>query len=186
MNKIILAMLFATSTAWAAPQSFKVDSGHTYPSFEIDHFGISTQRGRFNETKGNIVVDESTGKASVDVVIQAASIATGNPALEKHLKSADFFDVDVYPTIHFKSDDVIFQGSKPVKLWGTLTMHGVSKRIGLTMNHYVVKPHPFTQKPVLGAEASAVIQRSDFGLKTALPGVSDDVKLLLNIEAIGE
>lgn len=186
MNKIIIGMLLATSTAWAAPQTFTIDSGHTYPSFEIDHFGISTQRGRFNDTKGTVVLDQEKGDAKVNVVIRSESIATGNPALEKHLKSADFFDVEQYPEIHFRSDNVIFQGKKPVKIFGTLTMHGIEKRIGLVVDKYIVKPHPFTQKSVLGAEASTVIQRSDFGLKTALPGVSNDVKLLLNLEAIGE
>lgn len=186
MNKIILAMMLATSTAWAAPQTFTIDSGHTYPSFEIDHFGISTQRGRFNDTKGTVILDEEKGTAKVDVVIRSESIATGNPALEKHLKSADFFDVEKFPEISFQSDNVIFQGKKPIKIFGTLNMHGVSKRVGLVIDKYITKPHPFTQKPVIGAEASTIIQRADFGLKTALPGVSNDVKLLLNLEAIGE
>jgi len=171
-------------TAAAAPETYTIDSRHTFPSFEVSHLGFSTQRGRFNNTTGRIVLDRAAQKAEVEVTIDAASIDTGLEELEKHLRNADFFDVENHPTITFKSTAARFNGDRLAALEGNLTMRGQTRPVTLTIDRFTCGPHPFTKKAVCGADASATIKRSDFGIKYALPVVGDEVKLRIQVEAI--
>ena len=174
--------LFATS-AVAAPETYKVDSTHTFPSFEVGHLGFSTQRGRFNTTSGTIVMDRAKKTASIDIAIDAASINTGLAKLEDHLKTPDFLDVAKHPTITFKSTGARFEGDKLAAVDGKLTMRGVTKPVTLAVSSFYCGMHPIIKKPACGADAVTTIKRSDFGINYALPAVSDEVKLLIQVEA---
>src|SRR4051794_24363250 len=99
----VVALSLVGGVALAAPESYTVDPGHTYPSFEISHLGFSTQRGRFDKTTGRLTLDREAKSASVEISIDANSIDTGNAKLEEHLRKPDFFDVAQFPAITFKS-----------------------------------------------------------------------------------
>ena len=179
---VALATLVA-GTAYAAPESYNIDSTHTFPSFEINHLGFSTQRGRFNKTTGSIVLDRAAKKANVDITIDANSISTGLEKLEAHLRAEDFFDVAKYPTITFKSTAAKFDGDKLATVSGNLTMHGVTKPVTLTVTSFYCGFNQAYKKDACGADAVTTLKRSDFGINYALPAVSDEVKLLIQVEA---
>jgi len=189
MNNIRLTTLVAAAVAVAvalpgqAADSYTIDAGHTYPSFEIGHLGFSTQRGRFNKSAGKITLDRAAKTGSVEITIDVASIDTGNAKLQDHLKSEDFFAAAQFPTITFKSTALKFDGDRLTSADGDLTIHGVTKPVSLAVSAFKCGAHPFTKKELCGADASVTIKRSDFGIKYALPAVADDVKLLLNVEA---
>jgi polyisoprenoid-binding protein YceI len=187
MNTRIATLAVTTllaGTAVAAPETYEIDSRHTFPSFEVNHLGFSTQRGRFNITTGTVVLDKAARKASADVSINVRSIDTGLDKLEAHLVAEDFFDAGKYPTITFKSTTSQFQGDKLVALDGNLTMRGVTKPVKLTVATFNCAMHPMLKKQACGADAVTTIKRSDYGINYALPAVGDEVKLLIQIEAV--
>ena len=169
--------------AWAA-DSYTIDPRHTFPSFEIGHFGWSTQRGRFDKTSGKITLDRTAKSGTVEVTIDAASVDTGVRARDEDLRGEGFFDVEKYPTMTFKSTRVRFEGDKPVAVDGEFMLRGVTKPMTLTITNFHCAPNPFVKKEVCGADALATIQRSAFGMTKFLPAISDDVKLLIGVEAI--
>lgn len=183
MKKLLLSSLLAVLSASSFAETLKIDPSHTFPMFQVNHFGISNQRGIFTETSGTVDLDLTKKTGKIDVVIKTNSITTGFPALEKHLKSADFFEVEKYQEMIFKSDKLLFKNDKLVQVDGVLTIKGVSKPVSLNVTEFNIKKHPFTGKTVYGAEANTIIKRSDFGINFALPGLSDEVKITLNIEA---
>jgi polyisoprenoid-binding protein YceI len=179
----IAAAGLVAGTAWAAPESYTIDSGHTFPSFEISHVGFSTHRGRFNKTNGRIVLDRAAKKVDAEIVIDASSVDTGGTKLDEHLRKADFFDVEKYPTITFKSTGARFNGDVLTALDGQLTMHGETKPVTLTVSNFKCGNHPMNKKALCGADVSTTIKRSDFGMKYGVPVLGDEVKLLIQVEA---
>ena len=160
--------------------------GHTHPSYEINHFGWSTQRGRFDNVTGTITLDRAAKTGSVEVTIDANSVSTGVGKLDEHLKSEDFFNVGKYPTITFKASKIAFDGDVPASVPGQITILGVTKPTTLTITHFACGLHPMLKKDVCGAEASTTIKRSEFGMTKYVPALGDDVKLLINVEAFKE
>jgi len=124
-----LASLLMASVATAAPETFKFDKAHSHIGFRIRHF-VSKVEGRFKEYDGVITLDRQNPAASnVELTIQAASIDTGNEGRDKDLRSPNFFDVEKYPTITFKSTKVVPKGNDTYDVTGDFTMHGVTKTI---------------------------------------------------------
>ncbi len=184
MKKTLFAILAATVAAPAlAAESYTVDPRHTFPSFEVNHLGFSTQRGRFNKTSGRIVLDRQAKSGSVDIVIEAASVDSGLDKLEEHMRGEDFFNVEKFPTLAFKSRAVKFSGDKPSAVEGDFTLLGVTRPVTLTITAFNCGVHPINKKDVCGADAMAVIKRSEFGMTKYVPGVSDEVKLFIQVEA---
>ncbi|HKQ30522.1 MAG TPA: YceI family protein [Burkholderiales bacterium] len=180
---IVVLGLFASALAVAESATYVVDARHTFPSFEVKHLGFSLQRGRFNDTSGNIVFDSATKKLSVEIAIDANSIDTGLEAMEKHLRNADFLDVEKHPAITFKSTGARFNGDTLVSVDGNLTLRGQTKPVKLTVNAFRCGQHPMSKRPTCGADAETTIKRSDFGITYGLPAVADEVRLLINVEA---
>jgi polyisoprenoid-binding protein YceI len=180
------AAAFAISAAALAADTYSIDSRHTYPVFEVNHLGFSTQRGRFNKTTGSITLDTAGRKGSVEVVIDTASIDMGLEDWDKHMKNEDFFNVEKYPTMTFKSDRFIFNKGKPVEVHGTLTLLGVERPVKLTVNHFHCGVHPINKKEVCGADLTTRIKRSDFGMTKFLPAVGDEIRILIPVEAFKE
>jgi len=168
----------------AAAGSYTVDPAHTFPHFEINHLGFSTMHGRFNATEGKLTVDLAGKTGSVDVKIDANSIDTGYPLFNEHLQAEDFFDTAKYPTITYKSTAVKFKGDQPVEVEGNLTIKGVTRPVTLTLGSFQVMPHPILKKDALGANATARIKRSEFNAGKYAPHVSDDVTLIIAVEAV--
>jgi polyisoprenoid-binding protein YceI len=184
-KKPLFALLGVALCAPAfSADSYTVDPRHTWPQYEIMHLGFSTQRGRFNETSGKILLDRAAKTGSVDVAISTASIDTGLDKWDEHMKSEDFFNAAKFPTITFKSDKVVFSGDKPASIPGQFTLLGVTKPVTLSVSHFNCGPHPINKKEVCGADASTTIKRSEFGMTKYLPGIADEVKLVINIEAM--
>ncbi|GMV54832.1 MAG: hypothetical protein AMXMBFR6_06370 [Betaproteobacteria bacterium] len=178
---ILAATLFGCSLAHA--ETYTVDAAHTFPTFEIGHFGVSVQRGRFNKTAGKIDIDRAAKKGKIDISIDAASIDTGLAERDKHLRGEQFFNTDKFPSLSFKSDKITFQGDAPASADGQLTLLGVTRPVTLYITSFNCIDHPVSKKPMCGASASAMIQRSEFGMKAFVPLVADEVRILIAIEA---
>jgi polyisoprenoid-binding protein YceI len=151
--------------------------------FEVSHFGMSTQRGTFNKVTGKVVIDRAAKKGTADITIDMKGVVTGEPKLTEHLLAADFFEADKFPTATFKSSNFTFSGDKLTAIAGDLTLKGVTKPVTLTVTAFNCGTHPMNKKAMCGADASTTIKRSDFGVKYAIPAVSDDVKLSIPVEA---
>ena len=183
-SKLLMAALGAVLTVPAfAADSYTIDPRHTLPSYEISHFGWSTQRGRFEKVTGKITLDRTAKSGTVDLSIDTAAVSTGVAKLDEHLRSEDFFDVAKYPTMTFKSKQITFNGDKPAAVNGDFTLLGVTKPVTLTILAFQCAPNQFVKKEACGADAVAVIKRSDFGMTKFLPGLGDEVRLLINVEA---
>ena len=172
--------------AVAAPETYVLDSAHSYPRFSYNHFGYSTQVSRFNKTTGKIIYDKEAKTASVDIVIDTTSVDSGFPVFNEHLRSEDFFDTAKYPTATFKSTKVIFEGDKPSAIEGNLTIKGITKPVTLTVTSFHAMPHPMKKKDAIGANAFTTVKRSDFNAGKYAPNVGDEIRIDLGVEAIKE
>jgi polyisoprenoid-binding protein YceI len=179
---VLMAAAFALPAA--AADSYTVDPSHTYPNFEINHLGFSTMHGRFGATTGKIALDTAAKSGSIDITIDATSIDTGHAKRDTHLKSEEFFNVGKFPTLAYKSTKLKFDGDKLTGADGELTLLGVTKPVSLAVTAFKCGPHPMNKKPMCGANATATIKRSDFGLSTYVPAVSDEVKISIEVEAV--
>ena len=188
MKRLIFPAAFAAMLtalpACAELESFTVDPDHTFPSYEIGHFGYSFQRGRFDRTAGKIMLDAAARKGSADITIDTKSVNTGHAKLEEHLRSEDFFNTARYPRMTFKSNHFAFEGENVKAASGELTINGVTKPVTFKADHYFCAPHPMLKKKICGAELTTTIRRSDFGMSKFLPVLADDVLLRVNVEAI--
>ena len=182
---ITLAAALA-APAFAAPETYVLDSAHSYPRFSYNHFGYSTQVSRFNKTTGKIIYDKEAKTASVDIVIDATSVDSGFPVFNEHLRGEDFFDTAKYPTATFKSTKVVFEGDKPSAIEGTLTIKGITKPVTLTVTSFHAMPHPMKKKDAIGANAFTTVKRSDFNAGKYAPNVGDEIRIDLGVEAIKE
>ena len=186
MKRLMLIAALATTAfpAAAEMETYTIDPNHTFPSFEIGHFGYSFQRGRFNKTSGKIALDTAARTGTVDVTIDAASVDTGHPKLGEHLRSDEFFNAAKFPTLTFKAGTFTFEGDKVKSVSGDLTILGVTRPVILNATYFNCAPHPMNKKKVCGADFLATLKRSDFGMSKFLPNLADDVTLRINVEAI--
>lgn len=186
--KLIAAVAFAlsASSAMAAPETYVIDGSHTYPRFSYSHMGYSTQLSRFSNTTGKVVFDKAAKRGEVDIVIDMNSVDTGFKKFDEHLRSADFFETARYPSAAFKSTKVTFDGDKPARVDGNLTIKGITRPVTLTVTSFQAMPHPMLKKDAIGANAHVVIKRSEFGAGMYAPHVSDDVRIDIAIEAVKE
>jgi polyisoprenoid-binding protein YceI len=183
MNRLALAAALACLPATAA-ETFTVDPNHTFPSFEVMHLGFSVQRGRFNRTSGRITLDTAARTGTADITIDAASISTGVEKLEQHLRREDFFNVEKFPTITFKSERFVFEGEKVRSVAGELTILGVTRPVSLTANYFSCGDHPLAKRKACGGDFVTTVKRTEFGMKYAVPAVADEVTLRINVEAL--
>jgi polyisoprenoid-binding protein YceI len=178
------AVATAIPLAALAADSYTIDPAHTFPGFEINHLGFSNMRGTFNTTSGKIVLDPLGRAGSIDAVIDVSSVTTGQAKRDEHLRSPDFFDVAKYPTMTFKSTKLKYNGNSLVSADGDLTLHGVTKPVSLTVTNFHCAANPISKKPTCGGNATATIKRSEFGISTYVPAISDEVKISIEVEAI--
>jgi polyisoprenoid-binding protein YceI len=171
----------------AAQESYVLDPVHSQPNFEARHIGLSVQRGSFGKAAGKVTLDRAAKKGTVDVTIDTASIRSFDARLDAALKGEKFFNVEKFPTMTFKSGSVTFDGDRVVGVDGELTMIGVTRPVKLKVADFVCAENPFNKKPMCGAEATATIKRSEFGMTTGLPyAPADDVRIVIPIEAYRE
>jgi polyisoprenoid-binding protein YceI len=170
--------------AWAGEEKFTIDQTNTFPGFEVDHLGFATQRGRFKQTQGRVVMDEQNKTGSVDIVIDANSIDTGIQPLDEVLRKLDFLNVARYPTLTFHSSQFKFDSDQLVAVDGMLTMLGVTRPISLNVTHYKCGMDAASAQFVCDVDAEASFRRSDHGMTSYIPIVSDDVKLKIKVRAV--
>ncbi|OGT00974.1 MAG: hypothetical protein A3F73_02550 [Gallionellales bacterium RIFCSPLOWO2_12_FULL_59_22] len=185
MNKLLAILLtgLLVAPAWAA-DNYTIDPRHTWPVFEVNHMGFSTQRGRFNKSSGKIAIDPAAKKGSVELTIETASIDMGFEKWDEHMKSDEFFNAAQFPAMRFVSDKLIFDGDKVIAAEGSFTLLGVTKPLTLTVSNFRCAMHPMLKKPACGADIGATLKRSEFGMTKYVPMVSDEVKISSPVEAI--
>jgi polyisoprenoid-binding protein YceI len=175
--------------ALAAAATWVIDADHSSIGFKIRHLMVTNVKGDFKKYSGTIEIDDKDlAKSKVNVVIDTASIDTGIAKRDDHLRSADFFDVAKYPTMTYVSRKVVPAGEGRLKVYGDLTLHGVTKEVILDVEGptaTIKDPWGNTKR---GASATAKINRKDFGLtwnKAIEAGgvaVGDEVTILIEVE----
>ncbi len=178
------ALLGSTGLARAESATYKLDSTHTYVTFEARHFGTSTNRGRFDKKDGSITLDRAAKTGKADITIDTASINTGLALFDSHLKGENFLKVQEFPSAKFVGDKFSFDGDKVTAVTGTLTLLGKTRPVTLTATNYNCYDSPFFKREVCGGDFETTIQRSDFGMSYGLPVIPDDIRLLIQVEAI--
>jgi len=188
--RVLLGILVAAIAfpAVAAEESFVVEPVHSQPTFETRHIGMSPQRGNFGKVSGKVTLDRAEKKGTVDITIDATSIRTFDTRLDAIVKGERFFNVEKFPTLTFKSDKMTFDGDRPVGVEGDLMMIGVTKPVSFKVVNFVCGENPFNKKPMCGAEATATIKRSDWGMTNGLNvnNPSDEIKLMIPVEGYKE
>lgn len=186
IRRIALASALALVTAPAFAATYTLDPGHTQVVFSWNHFGYSNPTAQFRKIEGTLEFDAANPtKANVKVTIPLNSVNTNVEKLDEHLQAADFFDSAKYPDAVFKSTKVEKGTSEnQLKVTGDLSLHGVTKPVVLDVTVAKVGEHPMRKAPAAGFDATATIKRSDFGITTYVPMVSDDIKLRITSEAI--
>lgn len=167
--------------------TWTIDPVHSSVEFAVKHVGIATVKGRFNEFEGRLEVGPDGAVASGSVEVQ--SVDTGEKQRDDHLRSADFFEVDAYPRIEFRSTAITSTGEDELEIDGEITIHGVTRPIKLAAELDGTETDHQGQERV-GLSASAQISRADFGMKfnAALGSgnlvVSDKVKIQVEVSAV--
>jgi polyisoprenoid-binding protein YceI len=184
VRMIVTAFVVAICTPAFGQETYLVDPLHTTTTFLVTHLGLSVQRGSFGKTTGTVVLDRAGKKGSIDVAIDASSVTSGSQPRETMLKGEDYFNVAQFPTIMFKSTNLKFDGDRVVGADGELTMRGVTKPVMLSVVDFKCATHPMTKKPACGAEVTATVKRSEFGMTKNQASTADDVKIAVAIEAL--
>jgi len=179
----VIALALTASTTFASAAEYQVDPAHTTVQFVIGHLGISQTVGRFNEFTGQFGIDDDDPtKVSVSFTVDTSSIDTNHDKRDKHLRSPDFLDVKQYPQMHFKSTGYEGNAEQGV-LTGELTLHGKT----LPAEFEVIKvgegEDPWGGYRS-GFNATATINRSDYGITYFIPGISDETRIQLFVEGI--
>lgn len=172
----------------AAEGTYTVDGNHAFVHWKVWHMGFSHYTGRFGKISGSLRLKPTDlAKSNVSISIDPASVDSGNAKLHDEMVSDMFFDAAKYPQITFKSTKVDVlgkdaEGKSVGKVYGDLTFHGVTKPVVLDATFNGFGPHLMTKVPTLGFSARGTINRSDFGVKTYIPVVSDEVELEIEVE----
>lgn len=175
----VLAIAAGRSGAVQA-QQYTIDPAHTAVAFQISHLGLSWTHGRFNETSGDFVIDPSGDRSEFILVVNAASIDTGNQKRDDHLRSPDFFNVKQFPAITFKSTRVTpVDGGYDVT--GELTMHGQRRPVSLRLQGGRTAEFPDGVMRT-GFTTRLKLKRSDFGMTNMLEAVGDEVFIDISFE----
>ncbi len=184
----------ATEPAAAATSAFstwRIDPAHSAAEFKVRHMMISYVKGRFSGLSGVLKLDETDHAHSfVEVSIPAASVKTVDEKLDAHLKDADFFDVEKFPTLTFKSTSIRSDGGRDFKVTGDLTIRGVTNSVTLNVNDVSQPSKDPWGNQRIGLSATAKVNRKDFGLVWNAPLefggmlVGDEVTIALDVQFI--
>jgi polyisoprenoid-binding protein YceI len=185
-KRFIILTAFVALTAFTSLNNiWKNDPSHSQLGFTVKHLGIADVSGVFNDF--DVSVNSSKpdfSDAVFELTVKVASLDTRVEARNNHLKSADFFDAEKYPAMHFKSTSIKNAGKNKYKLTGDLTLHGVTKPVTMNLEYRGTIENPMSKKPTAGFQVTGVIKRSDFNLGNGFPPpmISDEV----HIKADGE
>ena len=182
---IATTLAAATLCAQAQTATYAIDPTHTFATFEISHFGTSTNRGRFDKKSGSVQLDKAAKTGKLDISIDTSSINSGTAAFDKHLQSKDFFNAAEFPTARFVSDKFSFNGDKVSEISGNLTLLGKTNPVTLKAVNFNCYINPMLKVEVCGGDFETTIVRSQYGMTWGLNfGFSDAVRLVVQAEAI--
>ena len=188
MNKtLVAAAILATAGAAAHAElaTYAIDPTHTFVTFEANHFGTSTLRGRFDKKEGSVTLDKAAKSGKAEITIDAGSVDTGVAPLDTHLKSKDFFNAAEFGTVKFAADKFAFNGDKVNEVSGTLTILGKTQPVTLKATNFNCYINPMLKRETCGGDFETTITRSQYGMAYGLNyGLPDSIHMLIQIEAI--
>jgi len=182
---LVLAVVALFSFTVVEQFNYTVDAAHSRLGFTIKHMGISDFNGNFGKFETKITTSKSDfSDAVVELSADVNTINTGNEMRDGHLKGADFFETEKFPTLTFKSTSFKLIEGKNYKIEGDLTLHGVTKKVALNAVHYGNVENPQSKKTVAGFKVTGIVKRSECGLGAGFPapGLSDEVNLIADLE----
>ena len=171
-----------------AADAYEIDTAHSMILFRAKHMGITYNYGRFNEFTGKLTIDETDiSKSTIEFEVKTASVDTANEKRDQHLRSSDFFSAKQFPVITFKSTKVSMKEGKEdmLEITGDLELLGVKKSITVDVE-ITGKAKGRQGEPLMGFESIFTIKRSEFGMTYGAGAVSDDIRLIVTIEAKGK
>jgi polyisoprenoid-binding protein YceI len=179
----LISTFFLAISASAQVETWQIDPAHTAAQFAVRHMGISTVRGAFTKTSGTVQYDPADpSKTSIEVTMDAASVNTRVEMRDNDLRGPNFFDVQKYPSITFKSKRAESAGKGKLKITGDLTMHGVTKEVVLDVDGPAGPTKDPRGNAHMGASAATTISRKDFGV-SGYPGmIGDDIQITIDVE----
>ena len=185
----LLIICFTGSIQLAdAADTYEIDTAHSMILFRAKHSGVSYNYGRFNEFTGKLMIDETDiSKSMVEFEVKTASVDTANEKRDQHLRSSDFFSAKQFPIITFKSTKVSMKDGKEdlLEITGDVELLGVKKSITVDVE-ITGKAKGRQGEPLIGFESIFTIKRSEFGMTYGAGAVSDDIRLIVTIEAKGK
>ena len=180
---VLFSLLFSSFQTVAAAEKFIIDSQNSYVLWHINHFGFSNPSGKWM-VQGTLELDKAKPQNSkVHATIRVAHIITGVPALDKRLRSKLFFYTNKFPTATFISDRVSQTGKKTAQVHGILTIRGISKPIVLNVVFNKVGRNPISNKMSVGFSGTTQLNRTHYDINTLSPGLGDEVKINIELEA---
>ena len=179
------ALMSVATLSQAEPASYAIDPSHTFVTYEIAHFATSTNRGRFDKKEGSVTIDRAAKTGKIDITFDMAAVNTGVAAMDRHLRSDDFFGTDKFPTARFVGDKLGFNGDKLSEVSGLLTLKDKTMPVTLKAIRFNCYQNPLLKREVCGGDFEATILRSQYGISYGLnSGFPDAVQLLIQVEAV--
>ncbi|KRD13504.1 hypothetical protein ASE39_19145 [Acidovorax sp. Root267] len=182
---LVVAAATAMTAGAAQAANYAIDPTHTFVTFEIGHFGATTNRARFDKKQGTVEFDRAAKNGKVDITIDTTSVNSGTPPFDKHLQSADLFDAAKHPTIKFVSDKFSFNGDKVSEVTGQLTLLGKTAPVTLKATQFNCYDSPMLKREVCGGDFETTIDRTQWGMNYGVEwGFPKNVRLVVQIEAV--
>ena len=161
--------------------SYVIDPNHTQVGFSVLHMGFTHYDGRLTKVAGTLDLSAKTpAQSTLEVTVPVETVSTTSAKLDDELKSKDWLDAASFPTMTFKSKSVAVSGKGQATITGDLTLHGVTKPVTLVAHFVGSGVNPLSKKYTVGFDVTGDIKRSDFGVKTYVPLISDAVHLTIN------
>lgn len=186
MNRFPIAICLTgmlAMPAWAAAEKFTIDQDTAIVYFEIKRLGFSNAIGHFSGASGKVSLDLQARRGSVDFVIPTKTIDMGSAAWTAHLSDEGLFNVKKFPIMHFKSENLVFEGEKVVAADGQFTMLGVTRPLRVSVTDFQCSTSPYNKKQICSGNIFARLKRSEFGLTKYIPEVSDEVSIRVPVDA---
>jgi polyisoprenoid-binding protein YceI len=176
------AIFFVTQTG--AIETYTMDPAHCLPVFEFLHLGMTTQNGRFDRARGNITLDTANHAGSVFFEVDTASLNMGFGTETPESPGYHFFEVTNFPTLSFESHELFFDSdNKVIAAYGELTLLGIKKPLTVWVSRFTCSLSPMNRKMMCAGNISATVKRSEFGMVKYIPGISDEIKVTVPVEA---
>ena len=184
-SALVTSLAFvASAPVIAAPATYTIDPDHTFVTFGERHFKTSTIRARLDKKAGMITLDTAAKTGRAEVTIDMTSVDSGVAGFDKTAKGNNIFNVERYPEAMFTGMQFRFDGDKVTQVSGDLTLIGQTHPVTLNATHFNCYQSPLAKREICGGDFEATIARSEWNINYAAPFVSDEVKLVIQIEAI--